>query len=278
MAMTASAVCELLELQNFDNPDATCFRVSVNVGEGVRTALARALAIRIAQRLSEPSEYAFEEWLSRLEGGPELDEATKAELRAYVLADFARADDAEHTRLRGAVVEHLWSAIADALDGGWGRPLHVEHDHFSVIDHGPDGVSVYDSGKSELRFRLWESKRHAAKSSLTRTVTKAAKQLEVNGAEYLARISKPLQMHEDERVRLLAGRIVKLWTTRDDRSAVGVSVGMSSGGTLPGRPFRGLRTQFGFPEVARREGVIIEIDDLSGFAEEVRGILLAGIE
>ena len=70
--------------------------------------------------------------------------------------------------------------MAADLNGGWGTPLHVEHDHFSVIDHGGDGLSVYDSGASvsDLRFRLWESKQHdSAARSVTEVVTGASRQL-----------------------------------------------------------------------------------------------------
>ena len=52
-----------------------------------------------------------------------LSDLDKAELLAYVGADFSQP--ADKTRVEGAVVEHLWASIAEALDGGWGRPLLV---------------------------------------------------------------------------------------------------------------------------------------------------------
>ena len=103
------------------------------------------------------------------------DEPTRAVLEAYLLGDLA--DVSNETRLRGAVVEHLWACVAADLDGGWGTPMHVEHDHFSVIDHGGDGLSLYDAPApaSGLRFRLWESKRHdSATKSVTEVVTGAS--------------------------------------------------------------------------------------------------------
>ncbi len=72
---------------------------------------------------------------------------------------------------------------------------------------------------------------------------------------------------------------------REARAAAGpeelaafVSVGKSSGTDVPDRAFQGLRSQFTYTEAARREGVIIEIEDLAGFADDVRRVLLKGIE
>ena len=107
------------------------------------------------------------------------------------------------------MVEHLWASVADSLDGGWGRPLYVEHDHFSVIDHGPDGLSTYDVGEPDLGFRLWESKRHAAERKVTSTISTAARQLRDHGTEYLARISKVLQTNPNQRVAHLGGTLVE---------------------------------------------------------------------
>lgn len=180
----------------------------------------------------------------------------------------------------GAVVEHLWACLADKLDGGWGTPLHVEHEHFSVIDHGGDGLSIYEFTAPDLRFRLWESKRHdSTTTSVTTVVTGAAGQLERDAPSYLARMSKPLQLHDDPRVQRLAGTIVRLWTTKDVRSGVGVSVGTTRTTGLPARPFKGLHDQFAYlPDATHRERLVIEIDDLEAFAFEVRGVILSGIE
>jgi hypothetical protein len=165
----------LLELDLFPNPDARCFRVRVK--PGAEGALADALAVRIASALLDPSEEGFEAWLARSRGGSPLDAATKEAIEAYLMADFRPSKDPDQTRLLGAVVEHLWSVLAPNLDGAWGLPMHVEHDHFSVIDHGPDGVSLYTHDGQNLRFRLWESKRHTGSGSLTSVVTGAASQL-----------------------------------------------------------------------------------------------------
>ena len=215
---------------------------------------------------------------ARQGGGQPHDEASKAELEAYVMADFT--DPTNDTRLLGAVVEHLWASLAGSLDGGWGIPIHVEHEHFSVIDHGGDGLSIYEFAAPDLRFRLWESKRHdSATISVTTVVTGAAAQLQKDAASYLARLSKPLQLHDDARVQHLAGTIVRLWTTRDPRGGVGVSVGTTKTTGLPARPFRGLRETFSYlPGPESCEGLVIEIDDLKGFAADVRTVIVSGIE
>jgi len=267
-------VSELLLLEDHPNADARCIRVTLKVGAG-DDELARRLAVDVVRRLTEPVPEAFERWYAHLNGGPALGEADKAEVLAYVGADFSNPEDV--TRIEGAVVEHLWASVAEALDGGWGRPLYVEHDHFSVIDHGPDGLSVYDVDGPDLGFRLWESKRHASKRTVTRTISTAARQLRDHGSEYLARISKVLQTNPNPRVAHLGGTVVRAWKEVRATSAVGVSVGRSTGDHLPDRPFVGLRRHFGFDDPSRREGVLIEVPNLSAFANKVRTIVLTGL-
>lgn len=267
-------VSDLLRLDGHANEDARCIRVSMKLDAAVDD-LAQRLAVDIVRRLTDPVPDAFDRWYAHLCDGAAFDETDKAVVLAYVGADFLNPVD--ETRIEGAVVEHLWASVAEALDGGWGRPLYVEHDHFSVIDHGPDGLSVYDIGAADLGFRLWESKRHAAKRKVTTTISTAAKQLRDHGPEYLARISKLLQTNPNARVAHLGGTIVRSWKETHPTAAVGVSVGRSVGDELPNRPFIGLRRHFTFDDPSRREGVLIEIPDLSGFAKRVRTIVLTGL-
>lgn len=274
-----AAMLDLLKVEILEHEDAWSFFVEIVDDHKSRDEVARLLAADIVQRLCEGSVEAYENWATRASGGPEHDTASREELEAYLMSDFKDADDEEWTRLGGAVVEHLWAAIAPTLDGGWGLPLHVEHEHFSVIDHGGDGLSIYSFGAPDLRFRLWESKRHAsATKSVTSVVTGAAAQLSAGAPAYLARMSKPLQLHEDQRIQQMAGRIVKLWTTSDDSAGIGVSIGTSTGRPMPARPFKGLKDNFTFSDPARREGVIISVSDLQGFAQLVRSRILEGIE
>lgn len=276
-------VADLLDLQTVVDQDATRFRVGLKAG-ATREELAKRLATVIAKGLLEPVPHLFVAWCQRAGGGAAHTDTTKKVLSDYLLTDFAPSakEVAENsTRLRGAVVEHLWVAISTALVGGWGGPVYVERDHFSVTDHGGDGLSLYEipDNNEELRFRLWESKRHASeKYSVTNAITRAANQLDSDGGRYLARLSKPMQLHDDPRVQTLAGQMGELWTNHDERSAVGVSVGRSTGQALPNRPFIGLQRKFDYLDGVRREGVIIEVDDLSALAEEVRGWIAQGID
>jgi hypothetical protein len=267
-------VSELLLLEDHPNPDARCIRVALKPGAHT-DELARRLAIDIVRRLTGPAPQAFDRWYAHLNGATPLDDTDKAEVLAYVGSDFS--DPADETRIEGAVVEHLWASVAESLDGGWGRPLYVEHDHFSVIDHGPDGLSVYDVNGPELGFRLWESKRHAAKRTVTTTISTAARQLRDHGSEYLARISKVLQTNPNPRVAHLGGTIVRAWKEVRPTAAVGVSVGRSTGDQLPDRPFVGLRRHFRFDDPSRREGVLIEVPNLPAFADKVRTTVLTGL-
>ncbi|MXV89817.1 MAG: hypothetical protein F4121_09850 [Acidimicrobiia bacterium] len=256
--------------------DAWWFRAQII--DGHRDEVVQLVAADIVRRQLASNPSALASWIARRAGGSPHDDPTKAELKAYLLSDFA--DDSNRPRLQGAVVEHLWASMAEDLYGGWGMPIHVEPPHFSVIDHGGDGLSVYDSDDPELRFRLWESKRHdSATKSVTEVVTGASGQLREHAAEYLARMSKPLQLNDDPRIQQLAGKIVKLWTSRDAAGGVGVSVGTTARRALPSRPFRGLRREFShFETPQHREGLVIEIPRLKEFARDVRAEILKGIE
>jgi hypothetical protein len=244
-------VAELLTLEDHPNPDVRCIRVSLKPAPVTAEDLAQRLAVNIVFRLTEPAPDEFARWYAHLTSGAPLSGDDKAVLLAYVGADFEDPDD--QTRREGAVVEHLWAAIAEELDGGWGTPKYVEHDHFSVIDHGPDGLSLYAIGQPTLAFRLWESKRHATPKAVTKTVTTATRQLRDHGVQYLARVSKVLQVHEDPEVAQLGGTIVRAWQEDDDARSIGVSVGRSAGQALPNRPFVGMRRHFAFADKARRE-------------------------
>ncbi len=272
----AVAVSDCFTLSRVAQNDAWWFHTQIKAKD--RGQMARIVAVDIVRRLLEPCPEAFEQWEARSEGGPAHDAATKEVLEAYLLADFADAGNA--TRLRGAVVEHLWACLATDLDGGWGRPFHVEHEHFSVIDHGGDGLSIYDLNAPSLGFRLWESKQYSSVAkSFGAVVTAASDQLKSNGPEYLARMSKPLQLSDDQRIQQLAGTIVKRWTTNDPVGGVGVSVGTGVDRALPKRPFRGLQEAFEhLPTPEHREGLIIKVTDLAGFASEVRDEICKGID
>lgn len=276
MADAGPVLVDLFELSVIEQTDAVWFRAILN--PEARAQAAEIVGDGIARSLLSSSDDAYAHWAVRRNGGVEHDEATKSELVAYLMSDFE--DPAALDRVGGAVAEHLWSQLAPHLEGGWGAPAYVEHEHFSVIDHGGDGISIYDSQGDELAFRLWESKKHASSTtSVTTIVTGAAGQLADNAPRYLARLSKPLQLHYDERIARLAGQIVKLWVGGDARTAVGVSVGTATAGALPSRPFRGLASEFDtLDAIGRREGLIVQVDDLDGFAGAVREILLSGVD
>jgi hypothetical protein len=235
-------------------------------------------AENIVHRLVGHSPDNLASWLARRDGGPPHTLTRRRVLEASLMSDFE--DDANETRLQGAVAEHLWACLAGDLQGGWGTPLHVEHEHFSVIDHGGDGLSIYDFGAPNLRFRLWESKRHDSTASVTTVITRAAGQLKADGIRYLARMTKALQSHGDPRIESLSGRIADLWSERDPASGVGVSVGTTTPvADLPNRPFQGLRKEFdSYPGPEHREGLIIQVADLRALALAVRAELLKGIE
>lgn len=259
-----------------EHEDAWWFLATLEPGH--EEAVAEAAALHIVHRLLDYMPAPLASWTDRRAGGPAHGVTRKEVLEAALLSDFE--NDANHTRLQGAVVEHLWACFAVDLAGGWGIPLHVEHDHFSVIDHGGDGLSIYDFGVPDLRFRLWESKQHDANKSVTTVVTGAAGQVKTEGTRYLTRMTKALQTHGDPRIEQLSARIADLWAERDPSSGVGISVGTTTpAADLPTRPFQGLRKAFDDYQVPEnREGLIIQIPDLNDLSLKVRSEILKGVE
>lgn len=264
------------EIELMQQDDAWWFLAIPKTDHQADTAV--LVAESIVHRLVGHSPGHLALWLARRDGGPIHTPSHKEVLEAFLMSDFQ--DDGNETRLQGAVAEHLWACLAGDLEGGWGKPLHVEHDHFSVIDHGGDGLSIYESEASDLRFRLWESKRHDSTASVTSVVTGAVGQVKADGTRYLARMTKALQSHGDRRIENLSGRIADLWSERDPASGVGISVGTTTPvADLPKHPFQELRKAFdSYPGPEHREGLIIQIADLRALALAVRTELLKGIE
>lgn len=255
--------------------DAWWFLVSPMIGH--EDSIAVLTAESIVHKLLHHMPVDLGAWFARRNGGPPHSLIRKASLEAFLMVDFK--DEHNETQLQGAIAEHLWASLAGDIEGGWGRPLHIEHQHFSVNDHGGDGLSIYEFEALNLRFRLWESKRHDATTSVTNVVTKAAGQINDNGTRYLARMTKALQTHGDPRIEILSGRIVDLWSERDHASGVGVSVGTTTPiEDLPIRPFQGLCKAFAiYTSPDNREGLIIQISNLQALALLVRAELLKGI-
>lgn len=272
---------EKVLIDNFDvelkqHEDAWWFLATPKTGH--EATIATMVADSLVHRLVGHVPDHLASWLARRGGGPAHTAARKEVLEASLMSDFESVTN--ETRMQGAVAEHLWACLAGDLEGAWGRPLHVEHDHFSVIDHGGDGLSIYEFAAPDLRFRLWESKRHDATKSVTTVVTGAAGQVKADGTRYLARMTKALQSHGDPRIENLSGRIADLWAERDPASGVGVSVGTTTPvASLPARPFQGLHKEFDtYPGPEHREGLIIHVADLKALAVSVRAEILKGIE
>ena len=238
--------------------------------------LAAVLADAITAGLLGPAPHLLAAWRQRVTGGLPPSVEQRDAMAAYLLPDFREEVDSD-TRLLGAVSEHLWAFLAPELDGRWGRPIHVEHDHFSVIDHGLDGLSLYDR-PPPLGFRLWEAKRHTGQGSVTTVITDAGQQLDSNGATYLARISKVLQTSRDPRVQSVAARIVEVWQARGEQAAVGIAVGRTSDDQMPRRPMKGLADRFAFGDPGRYEALVIEVSNLHGFAASVREAIKSGLD
>jgi hypothetical protein len=141
----------------------------------------------------------------------------------------------DSTGASGSTMSAKLSGPASPM-GFRGVPIYVEHEHFSVIDHGGDGLSIYEFDAPDLRFRLWESKPDDSPStSVTIVVTGAAGQQKRTrphiSREFRSRSNcTPIFASANSRAKSCHS------TTRDASGGVGVSVGTTNTMGLPSRP------------------------------------------
>jgi hypothetical protein len=170
--------------------------------------------------------------------------------------------------VQGHVAEYVWYMLAQENPPAGLSLRTIEGPSFSVTRPGGDGLAVYQRGDSVLVFRLWEIKKHEGQAHLSRTVSRAYKQLDKNAEFYLAELTTLADNYEPEVAQLYAA-LSDLWLDRDERSGAGVAVSTSDG-HLPRSCFGTMHKSFPVLAVEQMAGLVVALSDFTAFADSVR--------
>lgn len=242
-------------------------------------ALARTLSTKIMEQLCRGCPQHFQAWQAGLDDGSELVGASEATIKAFVniafgLPNTPKPDD----HVEGYVAEQLWYFLSLEVSTDE-EIVRVEPPGFASTDPGGDGLIIHRLQQGELMFRLWEIKKCAGNSNVSRTVGNAYDQLQSNAIEYLARYTAIGQELPDDDGELadFYGRLTELWIEGHPGAAAGVSVATSSD-SVPRRCFSTFGNRFPqFTSPARLRGMLAAIDDFSEFASTVRDYVWTGL-
>jgi hypothetical protein len=237
---------------------------------------AEAAAWHVADKIMEfrcaGAATSYDAWRMRATGGAALSGPELTSLRAFVKTGLGLpgepAVSADH--VQGYVAEFIWFLVARASPGEARTLAHVEPPKSHVTAPGADALVIYRLEDATLVFRLWEIKKHAGSTHLSRTVGRAFAQLTSNGIEYLAQLV-PAAPRDDPQVAELYAQLVDLWRDADERAGVGVAIATSAQHAPRRRAFSTMQTQF--PRLDREgqlEGLIAAIADFPKFAEDVK--------
>lgn len=223
----------------------------------------------------------YRRWLNACAGTRQLTTTEKRELEVYIKPSIGlRGDPAPDNQIQAVVAEHLWYEIIRYTDGGNGLPINVMPPSLRVTEPGGDGLVVYEAGRSTYFFRLWEIKKHATSTSATTKITKASKQLNDRGEEYLAKWSKVGQDadHQHTNLSKFYAQLVGMWLEADGKANAGVSISKDSLSQITATPITVMRGQMPtFIAKKQLEGMIISIPDFANLANKVREELWKGI-
>lgn len=223
----------------------------------------------------------LERWRAVRDGRSPSDSVSPNTVATYAAIGFGLSTSpAPPDHLQGLVAELLWNRLLSERTKATGdRSLVRAHSvKPDPLEPGGDGLVVYRSGDTYV-FRLWEIKKHDAKSAISSTINRASKQLATRGGEYLAKLAGPDTVEQRGPLGAFYAELVELWLDGSERAGVGVSVGTSAA-HAPRKPssFRSITTAFpDFTNPGQLEGVVVAVPDFPAFANRVRQIVWSGL-
>jgi hypothetical protein len=179
--------------------------------------------------------------------------------------------------LEGHVAELLWHLLTQEAVREGLKLRNAEGPSFSVTETGGDGLAIWQSADGDLMFRLWEIKKDTSAGHLSRTISRACRQLNRRSEEYLAKYASVGSRQYEGRLGSFYGRLLDLWVDDSPVAGAGVSVATSRAKAPVRRSFGTLVSTF--PEKAgdgRLEGLIVAIADFRDFAALVRSYVWIG--
>lgn len=192
-----------------------------------------------------------------------------------------RSNPKPDDHIQGWVSEHLWYFL---IKGSYTTSIPQVKKLFGVglssTDPGGDGLVFYERPDGTLIFRLWELKKisDVSTGNINSTITKAIKQLEDNGPEYLMRFTTENQDTELTTVeKSLIDKMIDEWYSKSDRAGAGVSVS-GSDSKLMNANFNGLPITFPhFSTHGTLEARSIVINNFNNFCNLVCDNIWKGI-
>ena len=169
----------------------------------------------------------YNAWRDAVAQGRQLAPRASRKLVPFIKPAFGLPDappPADH--LQGHVAECVWYMLARE-NVPLGLTLRsIEGPSFLVTTPGGDGLAVYQRADDLLMFRLWEIKKHDSTGGVSRTVSRALRQLDEKAEEYLAQLTTVANTYDAELGQLYAA-LCDLWIDRDERAGAGVAVSTS---------------------------------------------------
>lgn len=218
----------------------------------------------------------FNKWTEAFEGILELEDIDKEELGVYLKPSIGSPNEpATENELQGAIAEYLWYEIVRSYQTDQ-TLVDIHKPSLRVTETGGDGLVVYQSDFDTYIFQLWEVKKHAQLSAATTKITRASRQLNSNGAEYLAKLSKVGQDRDHEFPGLSAfyAEIVRKWIESTEDARAGVSVSKDERSSISSNPVaimrRELPTMTGEDQLS---ALIISVPNFANFCVQVREAL-----
>ena len=211
----------------------------------------------------------YDAWRQAIITGTQLTPDARRKLVPFIRPAFGFPDApplAEH--LQGHVAECVWYILAKENVPADLTLRAIEGPSFMVTTPGGDGLVVYQRLDDILIFRLWEIKKHHSTGGVSRTVSRALRQLDEKAEEYLAQLTTLANTYDSD-VGQLYAELSDLWLDRDERAGVGVAVSTSDG-YLPKSCFGRMHTRFPALSIDQLGGLVVALGEFPAFAAEVR--------
>jgi hypothetical protein len=211
----------------------------------------------------------YDAWRDAVAQGTELPPDRKRKVIPFIKPAFGLPDApplADH--LQGHVAECVWYILAGENVPAGLTLRSIEGPSFLVTTPGGDGLVVYQRGDDVLIFRLWEIKKHDSTQGVSRTVSRALRQLDEKAEEYLAQLTTLADTYDPDVGELYAA-LSDLWIDRDGRAGAGVAVSTSDQ-HLPRSCFGRMHTRFPELSVGQLDGLVVALGGFPAFAVDVR--------
>ncbi|MER6059507.1 hypothetical protein [Streptomyces albidoflavus] len=175
--------------------------------------------------------------------------------------------------LAGYVGEWLWYLLTRDLPKDSARAVEIlGPPKAAVNDGGGDGLIVYreDGTARGFSFRLWEMKKYTGEANRPDgAISKGWTQLSTKGATYLAMLSWGDKQLADD-AREFVGSLAEQWVDEEESAGGGVSVALNTT-AIPTKAFHLAHQHFTtHKHPGALQGLVVAIDNLEGFAHEVR--------